>query len=142
MPTGSYYKLLNRRCGKVLGVDSPSTADGAQVVQWNDTGGRGPAVVAGTGVIDGPRRSTGGPNRGGRGGRVAPLWELSRWGRRPLLVALNMNAVGGGGPAHRTDRRKGLGIAVPKGFRPAISTPHSPRERLSARPESESEYAP
>nr|WP_240802600.1 RICIN domain-containing protein [Streptomyces sp. A0642] len=32
------YKLVNRRSGKVLGADSASTADGAQVVQWKDTG--------------------------------------------------------------------------------------------------------
>ncbi|NUO45030.1 MAG: RICIN domain-containing protein [Streptomyces sp.] len=39
VPTGDYYKIVNRRSGKVLGVDSSSTADGAQVIQWTGNGG-------------------------------------------------------------------------------------------------------
>jgi alpha-L-fucosidase 2 len=37
-PTG-YYRLVNRRSGKVLDVYGGSTADGAKVVQWSWTGG-------------------------------------------------------------------------------------------------------
>jgi hypothetical protein len=35
---GAYYKLVNRHSGKVLSVLGGSTADGARVVQWADTG--------------------------------------------------------------------------------------------------------
>jgi len=36
--TGSYYKLVNRNSGKVLGVLGGSLSDGTNVVQWSDTG--------------------------------------------------------------------------------------------------------
>ncbi len=38
LPAG-YYRLVNRRSGKVLDVYGGSTADGAKVVQWSWTGG-------------------------------------------------------------------------------------------------------
>ena len=35
---GGYYKFVNRKSGKVLGVNAGSFSDGANVVQWADTG--------------------------------------------------------------------------------------------------------
>lgn len=35
---GSYYKIVNRKSGLVLGIQGGSQANGAQVVQWTDTG--------------------------------------------------------------------------------------------------------
>ncbi|GAA4633819.1 hypothetical protein GCM10023196_072940 [Actinoallomurus vinaceus] len=35
---GAYYKLVNRKSGKVLGVQGGSLADGADLVQWTGTG--------------------------------------------------------------------------------------------------------
>lgn len=35
---GRYYRLVNRRSGKVLAVWQASGSDGARVVQWSDTG--------------------------------------------------------------------------------------------------------
>ncbi len=37
-PTG-YYRLVNRRSGKVLDINGASTADGAKAIQWAWTGG-------------------------------------------------------------------------------------------------------
>ncbi|MFI6124605.1 RICIN domain-containing protein [Streptomyces sp. NPDC051064] len=34
-----YFRLVNRRSGKVLGVAGASTADGAKIIQWASTGG-------------------------------------------------------------------------------------------------------
>jgi hypothetical protein len=36
--SGAYYKIVNRLTGKVLGIESGSTADGAVVEQWSDGG--------------------------------------------------------------------------------------------------------
>jgi len=36
--SGATYKLINRNSGKALGVDSDSTADAANVLQWTDNG--------------------------------------------------------------------------------------------------------
>ena len=35
---GAYYKLVNRNSGLVLGVSGGSLANGAQLIQWTDTG--------------------------------------------------------------------------------------------------------
>jgi hypothetical protein len=35
---GTYYKLVNHNSGLVLGVSGGSLANGAQLVQWTDTG--------------------------------------------------------------------------------------------------------
>ncbi len=35
----TYYKIVNRNSGKVLDVDSSSTANGAQIIQWTYSGG-------------------------------------------------------------------------------------------------------
>lgn len=37
--TGAYYKLVNRKSGKVLDVYQANLQDGANVVQWTDNGG-------------------------------------------------------------------------------------------------------
>ncbi|MCO6008072.1 RICIN domain-containing protein [Actinoallomurus purpureus] len=36
--TGAYYKFVNRKSGKVIGVLGGDLADGADLVQWTDTG--------------------------------------------------------------------------------------------------------
>ncbi|MEV0406867.1 RICIN domain-containing protein [Actinoallomurus sp. NPDC050550] len=65
---GPYYKLVNRKSGKVLGVLGADLADGADLVQWTDTGAADQAwhLTTANGVT----------TLGNRGsGRVAGIWQ-------------------------------------------------------------------
>jgi hypothetical protein len=67
---GSYYKLVNRKSGLVLGVSGGSLANGAQLLQWTDTGSADQAwhVTTTSGITKfGDRNS----------GQVLGIWQAS-----------------------------------------------------------------
>ena len=67
---GTYYKLVNRNSGLVLGVNGGSQANGAQLVQWTDTGAadQGWHVTTTSGVTKFGNRNS---------GQVIGIWQGS-----------------------------------------------------------------
>lgn len=67
---GAYYKLVNRNSGLVLGVTGGSQANGAQLIQWTDTGAEDQAWHVTT---------TGGVTKFGNrnSGQVIGIWQGS-----------------------------------------------------------------
>jgi Ricin-type beta-trefoil lectin domain-like len=68
---GAYYKLVNRNSGLVLGVSGGSLANGAQLIQWTDTGSEDQAwhVTTTNGVTRFGNRNS---------GQVIGIWQAGK----------------------------------------------------------------
>ncbi|MEU5894600.1 RICIN domain-containing protein [Streptomyces sp. NPDC047461] len=124
-----YYKLVNRNSGRVLGIDAGSTADGAQVAQWIDTGAldqQWSLVAAPWAAL--PEMAVGKTYRQrSRAASEKGMWSnLLNLKIAPLFLILLPQFVGGGGPRPTTTAGPAvvlLAPAVPVGLRVAVEQP-------------------
>src|SRR5262249_11471835 len=89
-----YFKIVNVNSNKLMDVNSGSTADGAEIIQYTDNGGahqRGVPIDRGGGAC-GDRREVHRRTRGGQGGAAVERASLNSGATLTQMTASGGNS--------------------------------------------------